>query len=375
VFALAKSGLGMYFSTAAGGAVRIPVTNNEDSYIWYITDRRANAKNGLVVMLTPTHAPLASSFGKWLLDLSESPRQDDEHIARFVLEVMCKSDATSADKMVKGPTSNSRSGCTDYLGVMAIEDQRGVMFGNDGLSWGYNMTSGMFTALIARALSHGEERPTPNLYELIKNDPAKFENFKSTLKPGANADQKLRQLASDMKLDGVRKELDIKVIVEDWSSDGPTLRRGEASYFDTLNGADDVLDGSGTKGGNDFQEGEGMQTLRVLANNWMTKTYPAKVKALEDSLKPFMTRQEAGHRAVNDVLHYMVTVFFNNAKFSKCTPAQAEAIIKAGLDYMMTIRNDSKNFEKYILETEHDLDGEKKRITRSEEWAPRASGF
>lgn len=363
VYALAKSGLGMYFSTAAGGAVRIPVTTNEDSYIWYITDRRANSKNGLVVMLTPTHPPLASSFGKWLLDLSESGREDDEHIARCVLEIMCKSDCSAANKMTSG---NGRSGTTDYLGVMAIEDQRGVMFGNDGLSWGYNMTSGMFTSLIARALSHGQMRKTPDLYSIIRNDPGKWERFKSGVRAGQDPEAKLRALARDMKLDGQREELDIKVIVESWGSSGAELRRGECSYFDTLNGADDVLTGAGTRGGDDFQEGQGMATLRKLANDFMTKKYPAKVKALEDALAPFMTRQEAGYRAQTDVLHYMVTVFFNNAKFSQCTPAQATAIVNAGQDYLMTIRDDSREFEKFILEN---------GVTKSDAWAPRASGF
>jgi hypothetical protein len=343
-YALARSGLGMYFGTAAGGAVRIPVTDNGDSLIYYITDRRANSKNGLVVMLTPTHPPLASSFGKWLLDFSQMDPKDDLAFGRCLLETMVKSSTKAANSLESG---HGRSAYTDYLGVMAIEDQRGVMFDNAGLSWGYNMTSGSFTALICRALSHGKTRPGPDLVALRGDTP------------------KNRKLARDLGLDG-RPELAAKVIVEDWSGDGPELRPGDCSYFDVLNGADDVLEGAGTRGGDDFQERGGMGTIRTLTTKWLRAKHPALVTAAEQSVAPFIPAAELSSRSKEDVFHLLCENFFDAPRFSKVTPAQGEKIIKAGLALLEKIKAESRDLEKFILEN---------GVKASDEWAPRASGF
>ena len=343
-FALAKSSLGMYFSTAAGGAVRIIVTDNRDSIVYYITDRRANSRNGLVVMLTPTHPPLASSFGKWLLDFSLMEKQDDATFTRCLLETMVKSSTASANKLVSG---HGKSAFTDYLGVMAIEDQRGVMFGNDGLSWGYNMTSGSFTALISRALSHGQMRKGPDLVEILGDTP------------------KNRALARQIGFTG-QQELASQVIVEDWSGSGPKLQPGDASYFDTLNGADNVLAGEGTKGGNDFQEGQGMATLRRLTTKWLRAKYPQLVKAAEDSVSMFIPKNELSSDSQEDVFHLLCENFFDNARFSKVTAAQGDKIIAAGAALMDKIHAESRDLEKFILEN---------GVTKSNDWAPRASGF
>lgn len=341
-YALARSGLGMYFSTAAGGSVRIEVTDNKDCVIYYITDRRANSKNGLVVMATPSHAPLASSFGKWLLDFSDMDKADDMAFAKSLLETMVKSSTKSANSIV---SAHGRSAFTDYLGVMAIEDQRGVMFANDDLSWGYNMTSGSFTALISRALSHGQKRPGPNLVQLLGDTP------------------KNRKMAQQMGFDG-REELASQVIVD--GDDGYELRPGNAAYFDVMNGADDVLAGEGTAGGNDFQESGGMEPLSRLTTKWLEAKHPALCTELKASLAMFIPEAELGYRSKEDLFHRLVENFFDAARFSKVTPAQGDRIIKAALALVAKINEQSRDLEAFILAND---------VTKSEKWAPRASGF
>lgn len=154
---LALSSLGMYFSTASGGSVRLIITNNRDSIVYYITDRRAHERTGLVVNATPTHKPLASSFGKWQNDAGEMVLTDDDPYDRAVLELMVKSNTSSMNQV----SGTGRSAFTDYMGIMAIEDQRGVMFGDDDLDWGRNMTQASFDISIIRALSHGQSRKKP----------------------------------------------------------------------------------------------------------------------------------------------------------------------------------------------------------------------
>ncbi|MGE0710151.1 MAG: hypothetical protein AB7N76_07425 [Planctomycetota bacterium] len=342
-FALARSGLGMYFGTAAGGSVRIPVTDNKDCTIYYITDRRANSRNGLVVMDTPEHPPLASSFGKWLLSFSKMDYKDDMAFAQCLFETLVKSSSKSANSL---KSAAGRTAYTDYLGVMAIEDQRGVMFANDDLSWGYNMTSGSFTALISRALSHGQSRKGPDLVAL-QGDSTKNKN-----------------LAKRLELDG-RPELATQVIVADWNGE-PTLRPGDCSYFDTLNGADDVLAGEGTRGGDDFQEGEGMELLRRLTTKWLREKHAALVKEAEDSVAMFIPADELSSNAKEDVFHCLCENFYNNEKFSQVTPAQADRIVKAGMALMKVINDESRDLETFILQN---------GVKKSQDWAPRASGF
>ena len=64
-------------------------------------------------------------------------------------------DRAAAQKQFQRAADKGHSEALYDLGVMAIEDQRGVMFGDDGLSWGYNMTSGSFTALTADCADNG----------------------------------------------------------------------------------------------------------------------------------------------------------------------------------------------------------------------------
>jgi hypothetical protein len=319
--ALALSSLGMYFSTAAGGALRIRVT--PDSTVYYITDRRQNDKLGLVVMATPAHPPLASSFGKWLLDFGAMPKADDAAFARALLETMAESSTKAAASL----SAVGKSAFTDYLGVMAIEDQRGVMFNNQSLRWGYNMTSASFCALIVRALSHGQMRKGPD------------------------------QL-------GGKQELASQVIVSDPGAEGGKLRPGDPSYFDTLNGGADALHG-GKKGGNDMQEGPGMGVLKQLTTEWLRSRSPALVAAVEASLASVVPAAEIASRAKADIFHFMCENFYDS-RMKNLSTVQATAVVEAGMALMDKIASDSKDLEAFILT---------KGITKSNAWAPRASGF
>jgi hypothetical protein len=144
---LAISTFAMYFSTAAGRALRIPIAS--DSTAYFITDRPTRAERiGVVAMATPLHGPLASTFGRQLLDMGAMPSSDDAVYARTMMELLAKSDNHRAASL--SPTG--RSALTDWYAVMAIEDYRGVAFGMPDLGWGYNMTNAQFYGLVVRAL-------------------------------------------------------------------------------------------------------------------------------------------------------------------------------------------------------------------------------
>lgn len=319
---LAVSGLGMYFSTAAGGAVRLHLTDNDDSIVYYITDRRRTSKLGLVVMQTPTRPPLASSFGKWLLDFGEMPTSDDPHFARVLLETMVISSSKAANQL----SPVGRAAYCDYLGVMAIEDQRGAMFNNFSLQWGYNMTNASFGALITRALSHGETRVGPEVL-------------------------------------GSKPELASQVIVDDWSG-GPTLRPGDPSYFDVLNGADDVLTG-GKKGGNDMRESGGMNTMKVLTTKWLREKHAGLVTRLEASLAKVVPATEVDHESQEDLFDLMCQNFYDR-RMANLDAAERTEVVDAGLAIMAAINAGSRDLEAFILAN---------GVTKSTDWAPRASGF
>ena len=333
---LALSSLGMYFSTAAGGSVRIEIA--PDATIYYITDHRASSTTGLVVMDVPDHAPLASSFGRWQQSFSGMDYADDATFARALLETMVKSD-TSAAKKLGGV---GRSAFTDYLGIMMIEDQRGVMFEGFG-QWGYNMTSGSFCALIARALSHGQMRDGPN--HLGGVAPAGHD-----VKP--------------------QKELATQVIVQDWNSTGPELRPGDITYFDTLNGADDIITTSGKSGGGDFSEGEGMTLLMQLTTQWLRDKHAAELTRVRDSLSkviPASENNSADIKNIDNIFHFMCDNFYDQQlRMKNLSAAECKEVIEAGVALMSVVEKNSKDLEAYILAH---------GVTKSTDWAPRASGF
>ncbi|MBI3181917.1 MAG: hypothetical protein HYZ28_07210 [Myxococcales bacterium] len=98
------STFGMYFPTSAGRSLRLPITS--DSTAYFITDRPVRAERiGLVVMDTPSHGPLASTFGRQLLDLGEMPASDSPACARAMMDLLAKSDVSRAGQLRPGDPS------------------------------------------------------------------------------------------------------------------------------------------------------------------------------------------------------------------------------------------------------------------------------
>jgi hypothetical protein len=166
---LAMSTFTMYFATAGGRSIRMPITPDSTGY--FITDRPSRStKIGLVVMATPTHAPLASTFGRQLLDLGAMTPADDAVYTRTMMEMLAKSDVHSATEL----SPVAKSALTDWFSVMAIEDYRGIAFGRPGLGWGYNMSNVQFYGLVVRAAGNqvivgNELRPGDPSYADVLN--------------------------------------------------------------------------------------------------------------------------------------------------------------------------------------------------------------
>jgi len=171
------SSFGMYFSAAAGRGVRMPIA--PDSTAYFITDRPARgALIGLAVMDTPAHGPLASTFGRQLLDLGAMTQADDTIYARTMMELLAKSDNHRAASL--SPTG--RSALTDWFAVMAIEDYRGVAFGMPTLDWGWDMTNVQFYGLVVRALGNqvlvgSELRPGDPSYADVLNSGGDMQEY------------------------------------------------------------------------------------------------------------------------------------------------------------------------------------------------------
>jgi hypothetical protein len=153
---LALVNFNLYFTTGAGRSLTMPIT--DDAMAFFITDRPSRAeKLGLVVMDTPAHGPLASTFGRQLLDMAEMPAADTHNYAQAMMDLLVKSDPTSANAL-SGP---GKSALVDWFAVMAIEDYRNVAFGLN-LGWGHNMTNVQFFGLVARALAPGAKDSAGN---------------------------------------------------------------------------------------------------------------------------------------------------------------------------------------------------------------------
>ncbi len=175
--ALMISTFSMYFSTAAGRGIRIPIA--PDSTAYFITDRPARAERiGVVAMDTPLHGPLASTFGRQLLDLGAMPKADDTIYARTMMELLAKSDNRRAASL----SATGRSALTDWYAVMAIEDYRGVAFGSPDLDWGTDMTNVQFYGLVVRALGNqvlvgSELRPGDPSYADVLNNGGDMQEY------------------------------------------------------------------------------------------------------------------------------------------------------------------------------------------------------
>ena len=186
---LALTNFNLYFTTGAGRALHIPITDH--AFAYFITDRPARAeKLGLVVMDTPSHGPLASTFGRQLLDLGAMPANDNQTYARSMLELLVKSDPASAASL----SGVGQSALVDWFAVMAIEDYRGVAFGNANLGWGYNITNAQFYGLITRLVGGqvivgSQLRPGDASYADVLNSGNDLQEYPDMAR--------LKQLASD----------------------------------------------------------------------------------------------------------------------------------------------------------------------------------
>jgi hypothetical protein len=282
---LALSSFGMYFSTAAGGALRFPMTTGSTAY--FITDRPARgALLGLVVMNTPTHGPLASTFGRQLLDMGAMAPADNRIYPRVMMELLAKSDNHSATSL----SPKGRSAVTDWFSVMAIEDYRGVAFGQPDLGWGYNMTNVQFFGLIARALA----------------------------RPSAVDAKGLPVLG--------------QVIV------GNELRPGDPSYADVLNG------------GNDMQEYPDMSALKIQATNFLRSAHPQQVAAVEAAFAGVVPKAQLDSRAQQDIFHFITAELYDSqGRTSNLKGAAADAAINAVVALFDVLNQDSAAFEAIVL--------------------------
>ena len=282
---LALSSFGMYFSTAGGGALRMPIAH--DSTAYFITDRPARAALlGLVVMATPTHGPLASTFGRQLLDMGAMPATDDPTYGRTMMELLTKSDNHSAESL----SGTGKSALTDWFAVMAIEDYRGVAFGNSDLGWGYNMTEVQFFGLVTRALA----------------------------RPG--------------QTDSAGKPILGQVIV------GNQLKPGDPSYADVLNG------------GNDMQEYPDMARLKQLASQFLAEQHADLVANVKAAFGNVVPESELDYRAQGDIFHFIGQQLYDDqGRQAALTGPMADRAVDAVTALLDALRTDSANFEAYIL--------------------------
>jgi hypothetical protein len=282
---LALSTFSMYFSTGAGRSIRIPIT--DDSLAYFITDRpNRAAKIGLVAMTTPLHGPLASTFGRQLLDFGAMPASDDDVYTRTMMEMLAKSDASRATEL--SPTG--RSALTDWFAVMAIEDYRGMAFGWPTLGWGYNMTNVQFYGLVTRALA----------------------------RPGTT--------------DAAGKPVLGQVLV------GSQLRPGEASYADVLNN------------GNDMQEYSDMANLKTLATQYLREKHASKVLDVEMAFANVIPKSQLDYRAQKDIFHFITAQLYDaQGRTKNLTGASADAAVESVSALLAALRAESEPFEAYIL--------------------------
>jgi len=282
---LALTNFNLYFTTAAGRSVILPLA--PDSKAYFITDRPARAeKIGLVVMDTPSHDPLASTFGRQLLDMGEMPATDNPIYARSIMELLVKSDAHSVASL----SGVGQSALTDWYAVMAIEDYRGFAFGNADLGWGYNITNTQFFGLVARMLA----RPT--------------------LKDSAG------------------NPIRAQVIV------GSQLRPGDPSYADVLNS------------GNDLQEYPDMARLKKLASDFLKSAHAAEVAEVQAAFAGVVPTAELDSRAKEDIFHLIcANLYDGQGRMATLTGAAADRAVRAVTALFATLENDSAAFESYIL--------------------------
>ena len=281
---LALSTFSMYFMAGAGRSIRIPIA---DATAYFITDRPERAERiGVVVMDTPTPGPLASTFGRQLLDMGVMPAADTSTYARSMMELLAKSDARRAAQL----SPAGRSAITDWYAVMAIEDYRGMTFGWPTLGWGYNMSSAQFYGLVVRSL--------------------------------ARAGQK----------DSAGNPIAGQVLV------GNQLKPGDPSYADVLNG------------GADMQEYPDMAQLKTYATQFLRERHPQAVAAVEAAFAGIVPKAELDYRAQRDVFHFVCAELYDaKGRTANLKGASADAAVDAVTALVDTLVSDSAGFEAWLL--------------------------
>ena len=282
---LALVNFNLYFTTGAGRSIILPLA--PDSFAYFITDRPARAeKLGLVVMDTPSHGPLASTFGRQLLDLGEMPANDNSTYAKSMMELLVKSDPRSVASL----SGVGQSALTDWFAVMAIEDYRGTAFGNPELGWGYNITNTQFFGLVSRALA----RPT--------------------------------------QTDSAGAKVLAQVIV------GNELKPGDPSYADVLNS------------GNDLQEYPDMGKLKKLASDFLRSAHAAEVAEVEAAFADVVPTAELDSRAKSDIFHFVCAQLYDtDGRMKVLTGTKADRAVRAVVALFDKLDSDSAAFESYIL--------------------------
>ncbi len=282
---LALTNFNLYFTTGAGRSVLLPFT--DDTFAYFITDRPARAeKLGLVVMDTPSHGPLASTFGRQLLDLGAMPAADDLVYGKAMIELLAKSDPSTSAQL----SGVGKSALVDYYAVMAIEDYRGTDFGNPDLGWGYNLTNAQLYGLLVRALARPADKD-------------------STGKPVLG-----------------------QVIV------GNELRPGDPSYVDVLNG------------GNDMQEYPDMARLKTLTTTWLRQAHPAVVTEVEAAFSGVIPTAELDARAKTDIFHFITAQFYDSkGRYANLRGAAADRAVTAVTKLLEAIGRDSAALETFLL--------------------------
>jgi hypothetical protein len=174
---------------------------------------------------------------------------------------------------------------------MAIEDYRGVAFGNPNLGWGSNLTNVQFYGLIARTLARPDQKDSkgqPVIGQVIVND--------------------------------------------------TKLQPGEGSYADVLNG------------GNDMQEFGDMAKLKQLATQFLREKHLDVVTNVQNAFASVVPANEASLRAQQNIFAYVAEQIYDNK--GRAANLKGEAVDKA-IDAVValidTLKADSKAFEEFIV--------------------------
>jgi hypothetical protein len=149
---LAVLQFGPIVAMGSGGGVIVHLgdgAQGNKTFFYVLSDRAKTHKGGADLgcyMSTPTHkGPLATSYNRYLKDLSSMPASDDAVFFRHEIEVLASSDASSISKL--SPLGQSVS--TDFIGIYSAELYR-VVTGEVG-QWELDMAEVTLIADYVRA--------------------------------------------------------------------------------------------------------------------------------------------------------------------------------------------------------------------------------